>query len=298
MAIKFRCTHCHTLMAIANRKAGSMVRCAACDEELLVPLVDSAGMPANPQAAVLPPVTRPTPNPAADGGEDRVALPDDFFHFDDEGEGATAEAPPPPAPEEPAFPWGHHTLDFLYATEGPAAETTASVAQEPVPEIPAIRTLPRPELESDNNPFQIKLRKSRIDDEMDLTPMVDVVFQLLIFFMVTASFALHKTIQTPTPEENQKGATQSIQSLEELEGVAILVRIDGKNGIYIDDDPLRDEIPVADALTDKMRKEHKSEVIITADPAAWHRTVVKVVDAANEVGMQKIRLATRSGAAD
>jgi biopolymer transport protein ExbD len=46
-----------------------------------------------------------------------------------------------------------------------------------------------------------------------------------------------------------------------------------------------------------MRKEQKSEVIITADPAAWHRTVVKVVDAANSVGMQKIRLASR-GAAD
>lgn len=293
MAIKFRCSHCNTLMAIASRKAGSMVRCAACDEDVLVPMEDPAVTPANPPAAVPAPATKP----ATDEGEDRVALPDDFFNFEDEQDAATNEAQPP-ASDEPAFPWGNHTLDFLYATDGPDVEAAAAVAEEPEPEIPATPPQPRPELESDNNPFQVKLRKSKIDDEMDLTPMVDVVFQLLIFFMVTASFALHKTIQTPTPEENQKGATQSIQSLEELEGVAILVRIDGKNGIFIDDDPLSDEIPVADALTDRMRKEHKSEVIITADPAAWHRTVVKVVDAANEVGMQKIRLATRSGAAD
>jgi biopolymer transport protein ExbD len=112
---------------------------------------------------------------------------------------------------------------------------------------------------------------------------------------VTASFALHKTIQTPTPDPDQKGATQSIQTLEELEGVAILVRIDGQNAITIDDEPLPDGARVADALTDKMRKEQKSEIIITADASAWHRTVVNVVDAANEVGMQKIRLATRSG---
>ena len=38
------------------------------------------------------------------------------------------------------------------------------------------------------------------DPALNLTPMVDVVFQLLIFFMVTASFALHKTIESPTPE--------------------------------------------------------------------------------------------------
>lgn len=297
MAIKFRCQHCQTLMSIASRKAGSMVRCAACDEEVLVPLENPVLAPASPPAPVAPNMPEPTANLADDEELDRVALPDDLFHFEEDQADADQAADRKLPSDEPAFLWGKETLDFAQA----AAEVDAGrspAVEDAALGLPPSRPAPRPELESDNNPFQVKLRKSTIDDEMDLTPMVDVVFQLLIFFMVTASFALHKTIQTPTPESNQKGATQSIQSLDELEGVAILVRIDAQNGIFIDEDPLTDGAPVADALTDKMRKEHKSEIIITADATAWHRTVVKVVDAANEVGMQKIRLATRSGPAD
>ncbi len=269
-------------MSIASRKAGSMVRCAACEEQVLVPMRSSPAAEPGPASASSPPAAA-----KPDDEHDRAVLPDDLFDFADDVEEEQR------ASSEPAFPWGDATLEFSAAPADAGIEPfIAAPAAAPEP------ARPRLELESDANPFQIQLRKSRIDDEMDLTPMVDVVFQLLIFFMVTASFALHKTIPTPTPESNQKGATQSIQSLEELEGVAILVRIDANNGIFIDDDPLTDDSRVSDALRDKMRKEQKSEIIITADSAAWHRTVVKVVDAANEVGMQKIRLATRGGAAD
>lgn len=286
MAIQFRCEHCQTLMSIATRKAGSRVRCAACDEEVLVPLESrlDRGETFAPPAA---------PDSPFDEEHDRVALPEDLFDFDEE------EPPPSDKPgakpnvvsEEPPPQFTGEFTGYEFPVSPPPAEEPAPVAEQ-------LPSSPRPPVsdEEEREKFVVQLRKSSIDDEMDLTPMVDVVFQLLIFFMVTASFALHKTIQTPTPESNQKGATQSIQSLEELEGVAILVRIDAHNGIVIDDDPVADDARVADVLLNKMRKELKSEIIITADAAAWHRTVVKVVDAANEVGMQKIRLATYTGA--
>jgi biopolymer transport protein ExbD len=280
MAIRFRCQHCHTLQSIATRKAGTMVRCAACDAEVLVPTADEAGAP-----EATPALKRD--DAAATNGsgeiesEDRVALPDDLFDFDDDDSPSNGAV----EAEEAVHPVQFTSHDM------PGAGGMLTVEPGPPVELPPLR----PRSEEIPEQFALPIRKSNIDDEMDLTPMVDVVFQLLIFFMVTASFALHKTIQTPTPDPEQKGAAQSLQTLDELEGVSILVRIDAQNAITIDDDPLPDGASVEDALVDKMRQEQKSEIIISADSAAWHRTVVNVIDAANAVGMQKIRLATRSG---
>jgi biopolymer transport protein ExbD len=48
-------------------------------------------------------------------------------------------------------------------------------------------------------------------------------------------------------------------------------------------------------LKDKMRKEQKTEILITAHAQSLHRSVISVIDAANSVGMQKIRLVSRQG---
>jgi len=58
-------------------------------------------------------------------------------------------------------------------------------------------------------------KKGAFDDGLDMTPMVDVTFLLLIFFMVTAAFALQKSIQIPTPDPSES-ATES-RTVEELE---------------------------------------------------------------------------------
>ncbi len=149
--------------------------------------------------------------------------------------------------------------------------------------------------DSDEAPALLLRRRKRVDDEMDLTPMVDVTFQLLIFFMVTASFALQKSIEVPAPDPDKKGAAQQLQILEDLEGSSIRVLIDAANVISIDDEVLADPTRLADLLKDKMRKEQKTEVLITANATALHRSVIAVIDASNSVGMQKIRLVSRQG---
>jgi biopolymer transport protein ExbD len=191
------------------------------------------------------------------------------------------------------------------AIAAPASFAPASFAQaeSPASESPPQSDAPGVEADSDEPdaddvPGFRLLRRQRIDDEMDLTPMVDVTFQLLIFFMVTASFALQKSIEVPSMDQDKKGAAQQLLMLDEIEATSIQVKIDANNAILVDDEPVPDPSLLTDVLRTKMRKEQKTELLISANSAALHRSVVAVIDAANEVGMQKIRMASRPGKAD
>jgi biopolymer transport protein ExbD len=126
-------------------------------------------------------------------------------------------------------------------------------------------------------------------EEMDLTPMVDMTFLLLIFFMITASFSIQKSMEVPPPSSDQTGATQPRQSIDDLADSSIAVRIDDKNAIFIDDEPLPPSQRLSDALKQRFSAQ-KNELLLTADDAALHDTVVAVIDAANEIGVQKIRM--------
>lgn len=142
--------------------------------------------------------------------------------------------------------------------------------------------------------FEIRKAETEFED-MDLTPMVDVTFLLLIFFMITASFSLQKTIQIPPPDPEQDGAAQSQTILEEILDESIQVDINEENQIFVDDEPIADINDLEPSLSDKMIQDGKSELVITAHAMSLHENVVRVIDAAKEVGMQKIRLANTGG---
>ena len=137
--------------------------------------------------------------------------------------------------------------------------------------------------------------RGRVDDEMDLTPMVDVTFLLLIFFMITASFSVQKTLDVPPPESENQGARQTLQTLDDLLSESLKIEIDEKNALLLDDEPVPGDDDLAGVLQERMRAGQKAELIIIASAEAFHETVVKVVDAANAAGMQKVRLTTRGG---
>jgi biopolymer transport protein ExbD len=269
MAIRFRCSHCNGLLSISSRKAGSLVTCPTCDQETLVPQEDVLLSPIREE--------EPAPEPPPTAEPVFAAEPEDEVVFGSYEEESVAESPAEPAP--PVAPSG---------IAEPVADPVAPVRSRPEE--------PQSDSEDADRPFQFSSRRLVDEDEdMDLTPMVDVTFLLLIFFMVTASFSLQKSIETPTPQPDQQGAAQSLQNLEDLQGTSILVKIDAANSLTLDDEPWPDLGRLAEALRDKMRREQKTEVIITADSAALHRTVVTVIDAANEAGIQKIRLGSRKG---
>ena len=134
------------------------------------------------------------------------------------------------------------------------------------------------------------------ENDLDMTPMVDVTFLLLIFFMVTAAFSLQKSINVPTPEK-EESATQArtLQDIEE-DFDYIIVEIHGDNTIFVDEV----EAPSKQDLLEKLRDARDtpkgssargpSNLLVLAHPDCWHETVVMALDAGNAVGMEDVKL--------
>ena len=70
---------------------------------------------------------------------------------------------------------------------------------------------------------EVLIRKRRPDVEMDMTPMVDVTFLLLIFFMVTAAFSLQKSIEMPRQQTDAPSTSVVEEEDDELESVELEV---------------------------------------------------------------------------
>lgn len=134
------------------------------------------------------------------------------------------------------------------------------------------------------------------DEGPDMTPMVDVVFQLLIFFMVTAAFSLQKSIQVPTPDSQQAAAqSRTIEELEEDDDY-IIVKIDRDDTVWVNDS----EAPSPQDLLAKLREAREpsgdgkgpSSLLVLASGEAHHEVVVRALDAGSAVGMENVRLAS------
>lgn len=75
--------------------------------------------------------------------------------------------------------------------------------------------------EEDDEP--VLARNRRPEEEMDMTPMVDVTFLLLIFFMVTAAFSLQKSIEMPRQQTDAPSTSVQEEEVEELDMVEVQV---------------------------------------------------------------------------
>lgn len=146
-----------------------------------------------------------------------------------------------------------------------------------------------PWIEEDDEEDDFSLGPAQLEESgLDMTPMVDVTFLLLIFFMITASFSMQKSMQTAPPEPDQEGASQSV-SMEELEEESVVVEIDEENNIRVDDVPVSGTGELTDVLMAKIGNEGKTEMLIEAHPSARHGLVVAVTDSGIEAQMQRIR---------
>lgn len=162
---------------------------------------------------------------------------------------------------------------------------------EPPPE-QAWKHHPNPWKHEEEEEEDFQISPSNLEEAaLDMTPMVDVTFLLLIFFMITASFSMQKSLETSPPEPEEEGAAAA-PTMEELEEESVVVEIDEENSLRVDDVPVAGVGELTDVLQAKLA-EGKVEMLIEVNPAASHGTVVSVTDAGIEVQMQRIRRTTR-----
>ena len=119
------------------------------------------------------------------------------------------------------------------------------------------------------------------ESEVNLTPMLDVVFIMLIFFIVTASFVKESGIDVNRPDA---------QTAEKKEQGNILVAISSSGQIWIDK---RQVDPRAlRANIERLKAENpQGSVVIQADTDSKNGLLVKVMDAARQAGIENVSLA-------
>lgn len=134
----------------------------------------------------------------------------------------------------------------------------------------------------------MKFQRRRVPEmSVDLTPLIDVVFLLLIFFMVTTTFVQEGRLSLELPEAE----TETV--VEPPEPVQVIVSAEGDYAV--NGRPLADRKigTVRDALKDASRNDSEQPMVITSDAGAPMQSVIRVMDAAGQLGFERVRIATR-----
>jgi biopolymer transport protein ExbD len=126
--------------------------------------------------------------------------------------------------------------------------------------------------------LNIRPRRRR-STSVDITPLIDVVFLLLIFFMVSTTFEHETQILLELPEASGQEAKQNVSDLE--------ITIDRHGVFYVNKlEVINTEIETLKKAIGKALGDRRDiPVIITADAMTPHQSVMTVMDAASQLGL-------------
>lgn len=125
--------------------------------------------------------------------------------------------------------------------------------------------------------------KTQTDASLDITPIVDTVFNLLIFFALSLNFIVTPGITVDLPESITE---EIIREREEL-----IVVMDKDNNIFIDENTVSIEQLVT-IFSNAAQKSKDTLVIIQADQEVAHGNVVRMMDRAKKAGLARLAIAT------
>lgn len=277
MSILFACPACNAQFLVTKQATGHRVRCPSCDQLVLVAGESEMPAPVSPLVP-LPPGTVPA------GGE---ATPPPVI------------APPkkkkktaPPAEPSPLIPLG--STATMASIDAPHLSLKERFLGSPE------TAEPQANLDKPRKSFSLGAKREAIQAEMDMTPMVDVTFLLLIFFMVTASFTLQRSQQIPK-QQSQESSSQ-VRTPEELSENPdyITVRIDSNNTFYVSAPTMDDEaeVPSRQELLLKLKQARQpdaqgrmpTKLLVKAHGDAMLERVSMAIDAGNDVGIEEVQL--------
>lgn len=119
------------------------------------------------------------------------------------------------------------------------------------------------------------------DTSVDLTPLLDIVFIMLIFFIVTASFVRPSGIEVNEP---------SAKTSEKVDGKNIIISITRQNQIWLDGKNI-DLRSIKLNLERLARQTPDANLIISADKNSSAESLVSVMDASRQAGLKNISVA-------
>ena len=121
--------------------------------------------------------------------------------------------------------------------------------------------------------------------EINLVPMIDVIFSILAFFIISTLFlSRSQGLSVDLP---------SAQTSEPKQTAEINITIDSNGDLFLDRQPIQLK-QLQDALNEKITPDSESLVIINADTKVEHGTVVKVMDRLRQVPGAKMEIAAEA----
>ena len=130
----------------------------------------------------------------------------------------------------------------------------------------------------------------RNESELDLTPMIDVTFLILIFFMVTASFSMQRAIETPNPVDDLASRTAVARDRDPIRlhvdrhGSFLLMTTDWQK------EPVGKQELVSELAAAKLATPMTTDLLIEVESAARLQTLVDAMDAATIAGFHQFQL--------
>ena len=132
-------------------------------------------------------------------------------------------------------------------------------------------------------------RSRRAEPVVDVTPLIDIIFQLVLFFMVSTTFVTAPGIEVDLPRSSADTV------LREQDDLSIWIASDG--AVYVDDNPV-DFAGLKSAMDSAAQKNPNTLVMLKADREVDHGRVVAVMDAARNRGLTQLAIATEVRSSD
>ncbi|HLT63529.1 MAG TPA: biopolymer transporter ExbD [Pseudohongiella sp.] len=128
--------------------------------------------------------------------------------------------------------------------------------------------------------------------DVNITPLIDVVFLLLIFFMVSTTFTRETRLAVDLPEA-EAASSEAIN-----DQIEVLVSQSGRYSVNSQVLESSDTRTLGAALVDAAQGDRRRPVLLVADAEATHQAVVTAMDAIGQAGFSRLSIATRQPTSD
>jgi biopolymer transport protein ExbD/DNA-directed RNA polymerase subunit RPC12/RpoP len=303
MSIEFICQVCGRELKADERAIGRKVRCPDCATLLIIPDPTAAEHEERADEAIADQEAE-SPDQLADrepGRPQRTRVDEveedirETAPMEVEELQSFGQTPTLPEPSPPKTKKRHRERRRPIPADAESRPqftvSDAGASPPPLP-VPAGATSPPPSAKSRDDATLLLPLRSQPEDLIDMTAMVDIVFFLLIFFLVTSLQALESVMNLPTPQSGEPGVSTG-KSVAELENDPnfITVRIEDDDSIWVENTQVFNDQELSLKLrTARQESNGPRSLLVVADADASHGTAVRVFDAGADAGVSGISL--------